>query len=183
MFLTRLFRDWRRPRDWKRPWRDPPGFFGPGYRRCNCCAAPSSGPPMIAFCKCSLPTTIHVTFAVTGACSGLSGQTIPLIWETTNATPCDSSSGSYTADFTDGNGCHWTMSLICSGPALGNAVFGIAYLGSAPQVCFADGTGKAITCTPAFSYSNSVTVAGAGSGAGRFCPTCSGAVLNFTITL
>src|SRR5262245_65819925 len=35
----RIREDYRTPRDWLRPWRDPPGFFLPN---CPCCGATSS---------------------------------------------------------------------------------------------------------------------------------------------
>lgn len=37
MLIPRDLRTIDKPRDWARPWRDAPGFFGPGWRNCNCC--------------------------------------------------------------------------------------------------------------------------------------------------
>jgi hypothetical protein len=48
--LTRTLNDRLDPRDWKRPWRDPPGFFIPG---CFCCAGGGS------------PTGYYTTFGGT----------------------------------------------------------------------------------------------------------------------
>lgn len=37
MLIPKDLRTIDRPRIWSRIWRDPPGFFGPGWRKCNCC--------------------------------------------------------------------------------------------------------------------------------------------------
>jgi hypothetical protein len=39
MLTPRELRDWREIREWSAIWRGPPGFFGPGWRNCNCCGA------------------------------------------------------------------------------------------------------------------------------------------------
>jgi hypothetical protein len=35
--LDSTSRDCREPRKWARVWQDAPGYFGPGWRNCNCC--------------------------------------------------------------------------------------------------------------------------------------------------
>ena len=61
MLTIPSLRDWRSVRDWKRTWRDPPGYVGPGYRRCKCCSAPSSVSGQCGCCSLGSPATLHAT--------------------------------------------------------------------------------------------------------------------------
>lgn len=90
-----LREDWREPRDWRRPWRDRPGFIGTA----GCCCG--------GICLCSLDstTTLHVTFANSGNCASLDGRTFTL----TKFGTCQWS-GSGTAGCT-GDTIHITLQL------------------------------------------------------------------------
>lgn len=78
--------DWRLPRDWRRPWREPPGFFRGGDCDCHC-SAPSSSPGNHIQSPCcanggSLPPVIHITFLTgVGICPVLTvGGTYPMTY-------------------------------------------------------------------------------------------------------
>ena len=61
MLIKPLRPDWRIERDWRRPWRDRPGYVGPGYRKCKCCACP---------CPCSYAECWSVTIPEANASYG-----------------------------------------------------------------------------------------------------------------
>lgn len=81
-----LREDWREPRDWRRPWRERPGFFqGNATCDCHCSSAapssPSSALPTYT-CTCAgnpltLPTNLTLTMHAS-TCPGLDGQTVTL---------------------------------------------------------------------------------------------------------
>lgn len=96
--------DWRIVRNWNRIWRDPPGFMGPGYRKCKCCVHTNP----CTTCSGGIADTVHATFSSSGHCAALDGQTFLLTY---SASIFGSSGWYYT--FTDSNGCKWDIFLIC----------------------------------------------------------------------
>lgn len=60
--------DWRDSRDWRRPWRDRPGFWW------NPCCCGSS-----CVCASLTATTLHLTFSNSGACPALDGLTFTML--------------------------------------------------------------------------------------------------------
>lgn len=64
--LARTFRDRLDPRDWLRPWRDPPGYL-PKQQECCCSDEPCT--VTVGCCAVAIPCRLHAAIAITGVCS------------------------------------------------------------------------------------------------------------------
>lgn len=91
----RNLRDRMEERDWRRPWRDPPGMSA----SCNCGGNTA--------CLCSgIPNTLHATFSNSGKCTNLDSQTVALVL----------AAGAWSYSFTYGT-CTITVSFTCVPPS------------------------------------------------------------------